>query len=175
MLVVGRLAVGFFGPMVHSTTPQRKKGQVWILSKSDDSEWRVLLLKTLPERGAFWQPVTGSIEPGESVQKGALREAIEETGLPPLKNIQELGYEFDFEGKWGPSHEVAFYFETYPGCPKVSLDPREHQGFQWATLTDAVALLRYEPNRQALQILIKKLSMMRLRRRLPTKPDVKTK
>lgn len=159
--------------MVTPFSKHRKKGQVWILSKHDQQEWRVLLLKTLPERGAFWQPITGSIEEGESVSKGALREAIEETGLPPMKSIQELGFEFDFEGKWGPSHEVAFYYETYPGCPKVSLDPREHQGYQWTTLNDAVALLRYEPNRQALQILIKKLSVIRLRKR-PEKPEAKT-
>ncbi len=148
---------------------RREKGQVWILSRAESGEWRVLLLKTLPERGAFWQPVTGSIEDDEPIHKGALREAIEETGLPPLKNIEALGYEFSFEGKWGPSHETAFFYETYPGCPKVTLDANEHQGYQWVPLNEAIALLHYEPNRQALLQLIRQLNSARLKRRENTK------
>lgn len=148
---------------------RREKGQVWILSRAESGESRVLLLKTLPERGAFWQPVTGSIEDDEPIHKGALREAIEETGLPPLKNIEALDYEFSFEGKWGPSHETAFFYETYPGCPKVTLDASEHQGYQWVPLNEAIALLHYEPNRQALLQLIRQLNSARLKRRENTK------
>jgi 8-oxo-dGTP pyrophosphatase MutT (NUDIX family) len=150
------------------TPPRKEKGQIWILSRSESGEWRVLLLKTLPERGAFWQPVTGSIEPGESIHKGALREAIEETGLPPLKNIEALGYEFSFEGKWGPSHETAYFYETYPGCPKVTLDPSEHQGYQWVSMNEAISLLHYEPNRQALLQLIRQMNTARLKKREKT-------
>jgi 8-oxo-dGTP pyrophosphatase MutT (NUDIX family) len=135
----------------------REKAQVWILSRTAIGEWRVLLLKTLPERGAFWQPVTGSVEDGEPIHKGALREAIEETGLAPLRNIEQLGFEFTFEGKWGPAHETAFFYETYSNTPKVTLDPREHQDFQWVAFNQALALLHYEPNRQALMLLIRKL------------------
>lgn len=141
----------------------REKGQVWVLSRAENGEWNVLLLKTLPERGAFWQPVTGSIEPGEAIPKGALREAIEETGLPPLKAIEALGYEFSFEGKWGPSHETAFFYETYPGCPRATLDATEHQGSQWVGLSEAAALLHYEPNRHALSRLIQLLQLQSAR------------
>jgi 8-oxo-dGTP pyrophosphatase MutT (NUDIX family) len=137
---------------------QREKGQVWILSRTPQEEWRVLLLKTKPERGAFWQPVTGSIESNEAIHTGALREAIEETGLPPLRSIEPLGFEFDFEGRWGPAHETAFFYETYRGCPKATLDAREHQTYRWATFDEARDLLHYEPNRQAFQTLLTKLS-----------------
>lgn len=136
---------------------RREKGQVWILSRTPEKEWRVLLLMTKPERGAFWQPVTGSIEANESIVKGALREAIEETGLPPLKSIEPLGFDFSFEGKWGPAHETAYFYETYTNCPKVTLDPREHQSYRWVSLVEAGSLLHYEPNRQALSFLILKL------------------
>jgi 8-oxo-dGTP pyrophosphatase MutT (NUDIX family) len=142
------------------TPPQRnvrEKAQVWILSRTPKREWRVLLLKTNAERGSFWQPVTGSVEKGEPIPKGALREAIEETGLAPLKSLELLGYEFNFESKWGPTHETAFYYETYAGCPKVTLDPREHVESQWASFTQALSLLHYEPNRAALSTLIRKL------------------
>ena len=136
---------------------KREKAQVWVLSRTPENEWRVLLLKTLPERGSFWQPVTGSIEPGEEIHTGALREAIEETGLSPVDRLEALGYEHSFEGKWGPSHETAFYYETYKGCPKATLDAHEHQDFEWLTFKQAQALLHYEPNRQALMLLVRRL------------------
>src|SRR5712691_8802670 len=41
---------------------------------------RVLLLHRRPERGNFWQPITGSIEDGEAPLETARREIVEETG-----------------------------------------------------------------------------------------------
>ena len=41
---------------------------------------RVLLLHRRPERGNFWQPITGSIEDGEVPFATARRELNEETG-----------------------------------------------------------------------------------------------
>lgn len=149
--------------MSAKTVIKHEKGEVWILSQLEENEWRVLLLKTLPERGAFWQPVTGSIEPGEQIHKGALREAIEETGLAPLRNIEPLGFEFSFEGKWGPTHETAFFYETYPGCPPATLDPREHQDFQWVSFNQALALIHYEPNRQAFTLLVRRMERLQIR------------
>jgi lipoyl(octanoyl) transferase len=50
------------------------------------ADGRVLLLRRSPERGGFWQQVTGRIEPGESPEQAARRELREETGadLPVL-------------------------------------------------------------------------------------------
>lgn len=159
--------------MMEKTAAKNEKGQVWILSKLEEKEWRVLLLKTLPERGAFWQPVTGTIEPGEQIHKGALREAIEETGLSPLKSIEPLGFEFNFEGKWGPTHETAFFYETYPGCPPATLDQREHQDFQWVTFKDAASLIHYEPNRQAFTLLVRRIERLQIRTAVRRPKDLK--
>src|SRR5512132_2863360 len=41
---------------------------------------RVLLLHRRPERGNFWQPITGTIEAGEQPMAAAVREVFEETG-----------------------------------------------------------------------------------------------
>src|SRR5205807_8670670 len=43
-------------------------------------EHRVLLLHRRPERGNFWQPITGGIEAGESPADAARREVLEEPG-----------------------------------------------------------------------------------------------
>jgi 8-oxo-dGTP pyrophosphatase MutT (NUDIX family) len=43
-----------------------------------------LLLKRLPEKNGFWQPITGGVEEGETQEEALLREVIEETGV---KNV----------------------------------------------------------------------------------------
>ena len=40
-----------------------------------------LLLKRLPERNGFWQPVTGGLEEGETRTEALHREIEEETGI----------------------------------------------------------------------------------------------
>ena len=50
---------------------------------------RVLLLRRVPERGGFWQPVTGRIEAGESSGACAERELREETGFEgPVRSLE---------------------------------------------------------------------------------------
>jgi lipoyl(octanoyl) transferase len=58
------------------------------------ADGRVLLLNRAPERGGFWQPVTGRIDPGETPIETARRELREETGadLP----VAPLGYRHGF-------------------------------------------------------------------------------
>ena len=125
------------------------KVQVWI-----HRDKQVLLLKTTPKRGGFWQPVTGKVEPGESVEEGALREAVEETGLD-FKGQQPraLGFEFSFEGKWGAAHEHAFALVA--PSKEIRLDPKEHVEFQWLTPKKAQSLLKFDSNREPLALLVK--------------------
>ena len=127
----------------------KEKAQVWILSKHEGN-WKVLLLKLIPERGAYWQPVTGGVEEGESPKQGALREAWEETGLDPFRAIRPLRYEFEYESRWGKVHEEAFFFETLPDCPEPKTDPTEHTGFQWVDLIDIEKHLVHQSHLQAI-------------------------
>ncbi len=41
-----------------------------------------LMLKRIPEKGGFWQPVTGGMETGETMKDALLRELKEETKVP---------------------------------------------------------------------------------------------
>ena len=129
-----------------------RKVQVWIHTLGADGRPRVLLLKTNPARGSFWQPVTGGLEAGETLEIAALREATEETGLnfsgPPIP----LGYEFTFPSRWAPNdvvEETAFTLQIL-SVAAVTLDPREHVEFQWLEPKQALSLLKFESNREAL-------------------------
>jgi lipoyl(octanoyl) transferase len=55
---------------------------------------QVLLLRRSPERGGFWQPVTGRMEPGEGAVETARRELREETGADVA--VAPLGYRHGF-------------------------------------------------------------------------------
>jgi dATP pyrophosphohydrolase len=52
-----------------------------------------LLLKRLPDRNGFWQPVTGGLEQGETRTEALRREIREETGIKSLiRTIEDLYY-----------------------------------------------------------------------------------
>src|SRR2546423_1120679 len=61
---------------------------------------RVLLLHRKPERGNFWQPITGSIEKGETPIETARREIIEETGNPGDPDPLDLEQSFMIESQY---------------------------------------------------------------------------
>src|SRR3990172_4659134 len=64
---------------------RKKKVQVWLYRSADQGP-EFLLLKRPPNwrSGEFWQPVTGSIEDGETPAEAAQREVREETDLAQL-------------------------------------------------------------------------------------------
>jgi len=126
------------------------KVQVWIHSGD-----RVLLLKTIPERGAYWQPVTGGVEDGESLAQAAWREAMEETGLHFSGDAQPLGFDFEFPSRYGSIHESAFSLAVTTDDPQVKVDPVEHSEYRWVNVAQAMPLLKFDSNRQALTLLAK--------------------
>jgi len=109
----------------------------------------VLLLRRIPERGGFWQPVTGRRLPGESPEAAARRELEEETGarLP----VRSLSYRHSFAlGEAFPPalvEEEAFAAE-WPQELQVRPGP-EHDAAEWVTASEALSRLPFAGLRRA--------------------------
>jgi len=130
---------------------ERRKVEVWIYRP--DGQYLVLLLT--PERGGFWQPVTGSVEPGEKIEAAALREATEETGLTFLNPVESLDSDFVFESRGEVFREHGFALKA-PPTGKIRLDPDEHVAFRWVSAEEALKLMRFPENAAMLKLLLKR-------------------
>jgi lipoyl(octanoyl) transferase len=129
---------------------------VKIVVHDDD---RVLLLHRRPERGNFWQPITGSIEEGESPLETARREIAEETGHQGDPRPLDLTQSFMIESQYLESKgyvapivasEVCFEATLDSGLP-VRIDPEEHDQWGWFTFSEAYERMRWTDDREALE------------------------
>jgi lipoyl(octanoyl) transferase len=111
---------------------------------------QVLLLQRRPDRGGFWQIVTGRVEPGESPAQAAGREVREETGQ--ALEVRALGYEHAFAlGDLTPPRmlrETAFA-ARWPEGAEVRLSTAEHEAFRWADPEEALQALPFRGLREA--------------------------
>jgi lipoyl(octanoyl) transferase len=119
---------------------------------------RVLLLLRRPDRGGFWQQVTGRVEPGESPAEAARRELREETGLD--LPVEPLGYRHAFAldpsllgrpaGDLRTAAETAFAARVPPGAePRLS---GEHVAMEWVVPAEAEVRLRHAGLRRAVRL-----------------------
>lgn len=124
-----------------------------VISWRKDTEWKVLMLRLIPKRGAFWQPVTGHCDGDERFEEAALRESREETGLDFDRKPQYLGLEYEFVGKEGkPARERAYFLPVVGGeePPTPRIDPKEHDDWKWVSPAEAVALAKFPGNKEAI-------------------------
>ncbi|NDD92453.1 NUDIX domain-containing protein [bacterium] len=138
-----------------------QKVQVWVFTGSDFGGLEVLLLRTTPERGGFWQPVTGSVESDEDLSSAAQRELREETGLEVgSKELISLGHSFSYPSRWGgiAQEEVfAIFFDSSVSVKSfpIRIDSDEHDAFQWQEWRQALSFLKHEETKKCLQIAAK--------------------
>lgn len=115
-----------------TVAPEPRRTVSVVVTREDG---RVLLLQRTPERGGFWQPVTGRVEQGESPEQAAQRELREETGVE--SPVRPLRYEHAFAlGHAEVIRETAF---TARALGDVRVDPSEHVASGWFSADEAIA------------------------------------
>lgn len=112
---------------------RKRKAQVTIFYRDERGKKHFLLLKTNKKRGEYWQNVTGSVDKDETYQEGALREAIEETGLKKkmIKKIHPTELCFQFHDRWGRDVKEKTFLIEVAGAFEVKIDPSEHCDHMW--------------------------------------------
>lgn len=108
-----------------------------------------LLLKRLPERNGFWQPVTGGMEEGETREEALCREVKEETGVKNIVAVIEGLYYFEFSDP-NLNQEYVYGVEVSPS-EEIVLDREEHGEYKWCSFQEALQLLHWKENKEALR------------------------
>jgi len=127
-----------------------------IIFRRNSNRIEYLLLKRLPERNGFWQPVTGGVEEGETLTEALRREIREETGIENLVRVIEDIYYFEFSD---PNLNKEYVFGVEVAFTEVVvLDGEEHSEYRWCSIKDALQLLNWKENKEALEKLNTMLS-----------------
>lgn len=120
--------------------PLRYKVPVSVLVVIYTPELDVLLLERA-DRPGFWQSVTGSQNPGETLRDTAAREVAEETGIDAaayaltdwdLQNCYEIYPHWRHRYAPGVTHNTEHVFGLeLPKPLPVRVAPREHLAYVW--------------------------------------------
>jgi dATP pyrophosphohydrolase len=142
----------------------KRKVQVWVYFRHPKTlVYSFLILKTRPDRGGFWQPITGGVEKQEDLLQAGLREAQEETGLQFQNALEPIAHQFEFESR---GHQITEYGFALPLRtlqeseipPSVQLDPKEHVEYQWVTAREAFKTIGHSSNATMLKVLLTSLA-----------------
>lgn len=117
---------------------------------------KFLLLKRIPQKGGFWQSITGGAFFSEEKIKALKRELKEEANIEEkgIKNIINTNYSFSFINENGEElREYVYGVEIDPG-QKIIIS-KEHSEARWVDFKTALKLLKYESNKRGFRILYK--------------------
>jgi lipoyl(octanoyl) transferase len=151
--------------VVMQREPSEKAASIELVKVVVHDGERVLLLHRRPERGNFWQPITGSIEPDEPPLETARREIIEETGWPAEPVSAGLAQSFLIESQYlatrleAPivANEIC-YFARLDSTRPLRLDESEHDGYGWFPFAEAYEKIKWTDDREALERLERELA-----------------
>jgi len=136
--------------------PDNRVGQVQVIPfRKTREELEVLVLQRNEAKGGFWQPVTGGIDPGETVEEAARREVNEELGVDEQQFVEFVDDDYKF--KFTDMHrgvEKTFTENVVAAVLKEDAEIElsdEHVDSRWTTLIGALALLKYDSNKASLQ------------------------
>ena len=129
---------------------------------------RVLLIERADAPG-YWQSVTGSQEPGETLAETATRELAEETGIAAsaygglvdwnVSNVYEIYPRWRHRYAPGTTHNTEHVFALrVPEPIAVTLAPREHRAYVWLPWEEAAAKCFSWSNRDAIRMLPERIA-----------------
>jgi dATP pyrophosphohydrolase len=121
----------------------------------------VLLIERADAPG-YWQSVTGSQEPGETLAETATRELREETGIDAARyggvtdwqtaNVYEIFPRWRHRYAPGTTQNTEHVFGLLVPQPvEITLDRREHLRYAWLPWKDAAAKCFSWSNRMAIE------------------------
>ena len=131
---------------------------VYPVRQTVEGNWEYLLVKRIPNRGGFWQGVTGGVEGKEDPVEAAARELVEETGLVP-SDLQAIEYTYSFpiEDRFrylypcnAESITEHVFMARITGGQEPGLS-EEHDCYRWCRFDEALSLLRWPENIEALK------------------------
>ena len=121
---------------------------------------QVLLLERADHPG-YWQSVTGSQDPGETLYQTAVREVTEETGLDAADYIltdwqKQNRYEIYEEWRWRYGPDVYFNTEhvfdlCVPRTMPIEIAAREHLNYVWLPWQQAAEKVFSSSNAEAIR------------------------
>ena len=126
-----------------------------VLTARDVERVEILLIRRAPGRilPGMWQCVSGSLEPGERVALGALRELAEETGFGPTEI--ESFYDLDLVNQfYEPSVDGIVTAAVFAVRLRPAAEPilsHEHDSAEWLALDDAHASVVWPGYRTAIE------------------------
>jgi dATP pyrophosphohydrolase len=133
-----------------------------IVFRKINNQIEFLLLKRIPLRGDFWQPISGGVESADkNLLQAAFRELKEEADISKenvlsiVKDVHQ--YSFDKHYLTGKPinklEEFVFGFEVNPET-KVIIEKnveKEHNEYRWVSFEKALEMLKWDDNKKGLK------------------------
>jgi dihydroneopterin triphosphate diphosphatase len=130
--------------------PIRSRGVAAVILAGRGEAARVLVLQRNKNTSrGLWSLIMGRLEKGESAAEAVRREIAEETGIAVEALYTTGSVDTYFNAGANAIEMMPIFAVPFAKEPKVTLD-HEHLAYRWLSFAEAIELLAYPGQRQAL-------------------------